>query len=339
MFSGPTPSPNHSRASAGRLCCGAAIGVLALTLIPACKQDAPSAGSTRQADPVALNVGDKSVRLSELQAELDFLRARHSPVATERGAFVGASVERLVALEKARELGLDQDMELRRQWENLLIGRLKQTELDSRIAEVEVSDSEIQEYYQRNLDTYATPAQVHLALLFLKVPRHADDAARAAVAARLEEAKSLALNLPADTRGFGQHAMTFSEDATSRFKGGDIGWVQAGASQPVWPAAVVAAGFGLQDVGSLSEVIATEDGYYLLKKLDSRPAAVRSLEGRFRATLEGTLLKEKRAALEAQLKDDWKAAATVTLHQDVLSGLKFLPVAEQAATESLPPAP
>ena len=80
-----------------------------------------------------MSVGGREIRLSELQAELDFLHQKHNPAAASREAFLESCVERQVALQKARELGLEQDMELRRQWENLLIGRLKQTQLDAKI--------------------------------------------------------------------------------------------------------------------------------------------------------------------------------------------------------------
>ena len=274
-------------------------------------------------DPVAIRVGGREVRLSELQAELDFLRRKHNPAAADRESFLESSIERMVALNKAKDLGIDQDVELRRQWENLLIGNLNQREIDARAAELTVSDDEVQAHYQKNLKAYSSPARIHLALLFLKVPAHADGPAREAVRQRMEEARGKSLDLPAGTRGFGADAMTWSEEATSRFKGGDIGWLEAGAAQSRWPAEVVEAGFALKENGAVSDVIATNDGYYLLKKLDSREPVVRSLEGRLRATLENAILREKRAALETQVTDSWKAAGDVALDEEVLSQLKF----------------
>lgn len=306
-----------------RFCCGASLALAAL-LSSACKREEQVAlQDPDKNDPVAIRVGGRDVRLSELQAELDFLRRKHNPVAADRESFLESSIERMVALSKARELGLDQDIELRRQWENLLIGHLKQHEIDAGAAELTVTDDEVQAHYQQNLKTYSSPARIHLALLFLKVPAHADETAREAVRQRLQEAREKALKLPAGTRGFGAGAMTWSEEATSRFKGGDIGWLEAGATQSRWPAEVVEAGFALKDNGAVSDVITADDGYYLLKKLDSRGAVVRSLEGRLRATLENAILRNKRAALETQVKDSWKAAGNVALDEEVLSQLKF----------------
>lgn len=313
-----------TRSSRGLRYGGAALVAIIAIFCASCKRSEPVAQEAPAGpDPVAIQVGKREVHLSELQAELDFLREKHSPAAADRESFLESAIERLVALDKARELGLDQDIELRRQWENLLIGRLKQTELDAKLKDVSVTDDEIRTYYERNRKTYASPAQIHLALLFLKVPAHADENAREAVRQRMAEARELALKLPAGTRGFGADAMTYSEESTSRFKGGDIGWLQAGVTQSRWPAEVIEAGFALKDHGSVSEVIATDAGYYLLKKLDSRKAVVRSLEGRFRTTLENAILKEKRTALESEVKESWKTDGNVTVHEEVLSQLKF----------------
>ncbi len=330
----------YSVVERARLGLGMSLAAIAL-LLASCKKPEPEAPSESVVpDPVAMKVGEREVRLSELQAEIDYLHQKRNPSALDRDAFLEPCIERLVALEKARELGLDQDMELRRQWENLLIGRLRQTELDAKVRELTVAEEDIRTYYERNIEAYSSPAQIRLALLFLSVPVRSDEAAREAVRRRMEEARESALELPSGSRGFGAQAMTYSEEATSRFKGGDIGWLKAGASSYRWPEAVVEAGFALRDNGTVSEVIAAEEGYYLLKKLDSREAVVRSLDGRMRASLENALLKEKRADMEAQLKSGWKAAAPITLHEEILSELTFPSVSGRpGAAKPFPTAP
>jgi peptidyl-prolyl cis-trans isomerase C len=304
--------------------CALAVGMLLST---SCQKAEPPVVDSRgdADDPVAMKIGKRDVRLSELQAEIEFLRAKRNPAAASREAFLDATIERRVALERALELGLDQDPELRRQWENLLIGRLRSAEIETNLRDNAVTDAEIEDFFKRNQDTYTSPARLNLALLFLAVPQRADDAARADTRKRMEEARAIALELPQATRGFGEHAMTYSEEATSRFKGGDIGWLEAGASAYRWPDEVVKAAFALNDIGDISEVIEAKDGFYLIKKLDAREPVVRSLDGRLRATLENALLKEKRVELEARLKQQWHASHPVTNHEDVLKSLEFAP--------------
>jgi len=322
---------------------------LAIALIAAflpstsCKRTAPAAAPATPAgkqDPVALRIGSREIRLSELQAEIDFLRSKRHPSAAGLDAYLEATIERRVALEKARELGLDQDFELKRQWENLLIGRLRETEIEAKLREAAVTEEEIGEHYQKNLTSYARPAQVHLALLHLTVPDRADDGARQAVRQRLEEARTLALELPEGTRGFGALAMNYSEEATSRFKGGDVGWLEAGATESRWPDEVVQSAFALPNPGDLSDVIAAPDGFYLLMKLDSREAVVRGLEGRLRAAVADSLLREKRSAIEAGLAQAWRDSIDLTVQRTVLDALDFQATADgDSAAEPFPPSP
>lgn len=294
-------------------------------ILASCDKPGQTAGKgpVPSGDPVALKIGKREVKLGELQAELDFLARKNSPMAANRESFVDASVERLVALEQARKLGLDQDIEFKRQCENLLIGRLQEAEVEQKLKSVAVTDEEIREHYEKNIKKYERPAQLRLALMYLKVTGHQDQAARDSVKRRMEEARAKALALPADTPGFGPEAMRYSEEATSRFKGGDVGWLEAGAPAYRWPEPVVKAAFSLKAKGDVSDVIETEDGFYLLKKMDSREPGVRSLDGRFRASLENSILKEKRGGIEAKLKDGWKAGKEITIHDEVLSQLKF----------------
>lgn len=275
------------------------------------------------ADPVAIRIGEREVRMSEVQAEFDSLQANGSPLATDRERFMQNYVERLAALERARTLKLDQDIELKRQAENLLIGRLKQVEIEDKLAAVVVTDEELQAYYQANIKDFSTPAQLRLALLFLEAPQHLSDEARREIRAKMEVGRIRAFELPADVRGFGADAMIYSDEATSRFKGGDVGWLHEGATRYRWPEVVVAAAFDLDQNGALSDVIETQDGFYLLKKLDARAAQVRPLGARVESSLRTRLLREKRAALAQTLKADWEAQSAVELNDEVIAEIDF----------------
>jgi peptidyl-prolyl cis-trans isomerase C len=332
--------PSFQRWQAACLC-GTVFACLPLLTV-SCGRSAPSENSSAEnhADPIALEIGERRIRLSELQSEADHLRAKRNPAAANPDSFLAAAIERFTALEKARELALDQDPELRRQWENLLIGRLRESEIEAKLGEVVVTDDEIRDHFEKNESSFSRPAQVHLALLYLPISPRAGEEDRAAVRQRMEEARALALELAEDERGFGSHAMTHSEEATSRFKGGDIGWLEAGATASRWPDEVVKAGFALKEKGDLSEVFEAGDGIYLLKKVDSREPAVRSLDGRLRSSLEAAILKQKRSTLEADLLESWRASTPVKRHEDVLKTLQFQPFEDSAGeSDSIPTQP
>jgi parvulin-like peptidyl-prolyl isomerase len=117
--------------------------------------------------------------------------------------------------------------------------------------------------------------------------------------------------------------MEYSEEATSRFKGGDIGWMQSGEMSYRWPSSVVQAAFALQSVGDVSPVIETEDGFYLLMKLDSRDTLVRPLDESLRASIRRKLFNQKRTELTQSIQAEWGVDTPVQVNKEALSQLNL----------------
>lgn len=301
-------------------CC--MLGGLTLLLVSACSRKDVTVVDP---DPVVIQVGGQNVRMSELQAQVDYWNSHGSSMPTDKQEFLERYVERLAALEKARELGLDKDLELKHQWENLLIGRLHESILNEKLDSVTVSDEELQTYYENSIKDFSKSAQLRLAMLYLGSNSKMSDVQREALRMRLKEALEMASELPEGTRGFGELAMTYSEEATSRFKGGDVGWLQAGQERYRWPIEVVEAGFDLNEVGDLSSVIETKNGFYLLMKLDGREASVTPLDGRLKDILHTRLINQKRAEVTASVKSTWQQGVPVSFNDDILSKLDFSP--------------
>lgn len=316
--------------SYNRIQATASLAIMALAL-SACGPKEASVDT----DPVAIRVGEREIRLSELQAQVDFSASTGSLVAANEEDFMERYLERQLLLENAYAAGLDQDIELRRQWENLLIGRLKKNALETQLASASVTDDEVEAYYQANIESYTKPAQVRLALLFLENSGKLSGEQQDALRLQLEEARQKARALPEGTRGFGALAMKYSEEATSRFKGGDVGWLQAGRARYRWPDEVVEAAFSLSENGAISPVIETDSGDYVLMRIDARAEAVQTLEGRLIASLQNKILKAKRADLTAQLNHEWAASVDVALQADVIAELKF---PSQTDSEAVPQA-
>lgn len=297
----------------------AGIACLAILAVSCGSKETPAGTS----DPAAaIQVGSQTIQLNDLQADLDDLAKRRNPIAADADTFLSASVERLTALEKAHQLGLHKDRELRRQWENLLIGRLHEQELDKKLADLKVADAEIEGFYQNQKANYTRPAQVQVALLHLDVSKKADQETQNAIRAKLEKARNLAKELSPEVKGFGAIAMEYSEEPTSRFKGGDVGWLQAGSTSR-WPDEVVKAAFALDAVGDISEVIATQEGYYVLRKMDFREPAVQALEGRFRNSVANAVMAQKRETLAKQLKKSWQEDHPAIINEKITKQLQY----------------
>ena len=214
-------------------------------------------------------------------------------------------VDREALLQRARQAGLDRDPAYQREVESLLIRKLQGAQLDPRRESVSVSDAAVKAEYETNAARFARPAQARLAMLFLAADARSSEARKGELRARIEEGRRKFLALaakpqPALVPGFGPLAVEYSDDQVTRHRGGDLGWLEADQHPSRVPAEVAEAGWALAP-GQVSEVIPARDGFYVMLKTDSRPAALTPLES-VQASLRQTLLVRKRNELEEQFR-------------------------------------
>jgi peptidyl-prolyl cis-trans isomerase D len=110
-----------------------------------------------------------------------------------------------------------------------------------------VSDEQAQAYYQENLDKYSTIAQRQLSHILVQ----GDDEAKAQ--AILDE-----LNEGAD---FVELAKAKSEDIGSSEEGGSLGWIEKDVMDPEFEAAA----FAIENVGDTTGLVKSAFGYHIIK--------------------------------------------------------------------------
>ncbi|MCW5556856.1 MAG: hypothetical protein KIT22_03305, partial [Verrucomicrobiae bacterium] len=100
----------------------------------------------------------------------------------------------------------------------------------------------------------------------------------------------------------------------------------------IWPAGVSTAMQALRERGEISPVIATDEGFYLLKLVDWRRGDLPRFE-QVRDRLQQEMTRERALAAEAEIYSRLRAAFPVQVHQQVLDeGLR-------TATAFRPPPP
>jgi peptidyl-prolyl cis-trans isomerase D len=148
-----------------------------------------------------------------------------------------------------------------------------------------VSPQDVQRYYEDNEQQYTTPEQVKASHILLKTEGK-DDAT----------VKKQAEDLLAKVKGgadFAELATKFSEDDGSKVKGGDLGFFPKGQMLPEFDKVA----FSLPP-GQISDLVKSQFGYHIIKVIDKKPAAKRTLD-EVRAQIEDQL-KTQRAQEEAQ---------------------------------------
>jgi hypothetical protein len=256
---------------------------------------------SKQASPTCLaKVGTQEIRADDLRKEAERRRTNHRSIPA-KDVLLDEMVKYEAIVQRARSMGLHEDPQIRRELNNLLVGKFLERELTPRLKAVEVSQEEIKAEYELNIARYQQAAKVRLAMLYVECDPNASEARRQEARGRIEEARRRASAL-ASQNAFGPLAIDYSDDQASRYRGGDLGWLDEASAPTRVPRVVVQSGFELSQ-GQLSEIIETQKGFYLVMKTDSRSQTGTPL-AKVESSLRQTLLGKKRRALEETFRQE-----------------------------------
>ena len=163
-------------------------------------------------------------------------------------------------------------------------------------ADVSVSEEEIEQEYQDNIALYKTTEERRVSHILIEFGDDKD--------AAKEKAESLLAEVEQGA-DFAELAEANSADTFSAENGGDLDFITAGMMDPSFDEAA----FAISNVGETSEVIETEFGYHIIKLTDMKP-------------VETTPLAEVRDEIEAQLLTD-KATDEFFALQSEMANLAF----------------
>lgn len=293
--------------NSGKRCVRAALAVCAVCLASSgCKpKETPAAA----ASPVVAEVGGRKITQADFQAEVARRRANGQPVATAK-ELLSEMIEREAMLVKAEASDVAKSEAFRRDTEGRLLAQWLASTLAKTRDGVTVTDEELKSAYEARKDSTLTSAELtRLAILYRKVSSRAGEDAAAALEKNLAEAveafekdRATATN-NGRLAGFGKIAADYSEDAVTRYRGGDLGWLNVEQGEhPRLPKEVLAAGAAL-DEGKVSGLIRAGDGVYVVMKTGARPAKQMTFQEAV-PMLRRKLLREKQRAVELRFKTE-----------------------------------
>ena len=285
-------------------------------------------------DPnVLAKVGSVEIRIEDFNREMD-LRLKANRTVLSKNELVQEMIQHELLVLKAKQAGLDKDPDFLRAQKNLLASRYKERDLKPQLDFPAIPAAEIEARYQQTIDKYTRPAKARLAIIYAKSDPKMSDEKRAELRQRMNEVRGKARP---DSRGFGALAIEHSEDQPSRYKGGDIGWLDQGRDGYRWPKDVITAGFSLATNGTVSEVIETPVGLYLVARLDWRDGAVTPLND-VQSTIQRQLAGEKRREIEEAFLRKTREGVPVEIRPEALALARTPPIATAKRTEPEPPA-
>lgn len=318
------------------------IGLAALLpalFLSACSRDTP-------VEPVApaplARVGDTVITEDDVAFEYERRREFGRPTG-EPETVLRELVEREMMLQQARQSDLFEDPGVRRDMENQMLVRWLDHALQREKDQVRVSDEELRTYYEDRLEEFARPALSRLAVLYRRLEPGATEETRNERIAALEEARAEYLRDPASAtqggrlQGFGVLSARTSEDAASRYRGGDLGWLEETRAEHRIPERVLRTGFDL-DVGAVSGVLAEDDGVYVVMKTGHRDAQVIPFE-EAAPTLRRRALRDKQEAVERDFMARLYASADIEINEEKAARLPAPPQGAQPYPPDLSPLP
>ena len=261
---------------------------------------------------VVARVGDSIITVGRLSDEINgqspFVRMRYTSL-EQRKRFLMGLVRFEVMAQEARKRKLDQDPEVIRAVKGAMINAMK-VKLRSELVKMkDITDKEIADIYQKNIQRYQQPAQVRVSQLVTKTEAEA----RKMLAAAKKK--------PRDSKHFAQLVTVHSVDLPTRTRQGSLGYFPR--KNDKLPRALVEAAFGIKQMFDLAGPVKLEKGYAVLMLTGSREARNRPLElekGRIRSRLYN--IKQK-MALKDFVKNLHKNAKVKILDEN-LSKVKIM---------------
>ncbi|MGH9727271.1 MAG: peptidyl-prolyl cis-trans isomerase [Candidatus Acidiferrales bacterium] len=179
-------------------------------------------------------------------------------------------------------------------------------DLDQLKKDTKISDADIQSYYQQHLSDYKVENRVHAEQIVFNTLGKTD----AEVALVKQQAQKIA-DQAKHGANFEDLAKKYSEDANTKAKGGDIGWIVAGQTAPAFEKAA----FSLPK-GAVSDVVQTPYSFDIIKVVDKEDAHTKSL-AEVRDSIVTMLTQEKVNDEQSTLADRMAAAVRQSNRQSI----------------------
>ena len=276
---------------------------LCATALFGCQGGSPASGSkpeAKQEGQVLAEVNGGKITTGDFSRELknlpDYLKAM-ADTPQGRKEMLDTMVIRELILQQASKDGVDKGPEIEEKLRDLKKRLIVEAFLKKKVeAESQVSDADLQKFYEQNKDKFKSGAQMKASHILVKTEKEAKD-----ILARIKAGGN-----------FEELAKKSSVDSSAA-KGGDLGWFGQGTMVPAFEKAAM----GLKE-GQVSDVVKSDFGFHIIKLTGKRPAGVRPFE-EVKEQIKGAILPSKQQEIFQKIKEDLKKTAKITIKEDVLN--------------------
>lgn len=226
---------------------------------------------TLQSDPdVVATVAGHQVTRKDLEMALVAKEARKIE---QKGIILQQIIQEESIFQAARAAKFDEDPTVAAAVKQLIVARYRERHLAS--TNVLATDNELEMAYAANQAKFSVAAMVNVSLI------HIHSSPKSVPEKRLEaenKAKELLGKAKAmSMEDYAQLARDHSEDASTRYQGGQTGWMPLAGSTRLDPSLHEAIA-KLKEVGETAPLISVSNGFYIVRLVGLKPSAIRPLK-------------------------------------------------------------
>jgi peptidyl-prolyl cis-trans isomerase C len=192
-------------------------------------------------------------------------------------------------------------------------------EFETRVKPEDVTDAEMQAFYNEHTAEYNKPEEVRVSAIIVKDKASADKAANEAKGPK-----------GADNKGFRDLVNQYSQDDESKQRGGDLRYFAADSKD--MPAEVVKAAFQLQKTGDVAGPVKAGDKYYILKQTGRRKAIAKTFD-EVKKQIQNRIYRDKRTKAMEDFVNNLRGQAKIELFEDRLGKVRI----DTSAPAPMPP--
>jgi len=276
----------------------------------------------KASNPVVATVGNEKIHVDDFKKYLDTGPTRRFGRISER-AVKSRLNEMLTAkalYQEAMHLKLDQDPEVQRRIRQIIVRKLLEENVDKPIREKEITEQDLQAYFNEHKNIFSRPEQVRVADIFISVPEGADKKER-------KEKKELVEKILAEVRKEKNERFAFARlvrkysDRPRQYRKGDTGFFDKDGKPMGIDKALVEAAFKLKETGQVADtVIETDDGFHVIMLIGRRSAIRRDLK-ELAPMLKRRIRREELQKRRKEFIEEVKEKSHIKVNEQVLAEL------------------
>jgi peptidyl-prolyl cis-trans isomerase C len=267
-----------------------------------------------QDDKIVAKIGDKNISLSDFNKILGYFDPDKQKLIESntqlKEALLNQIIQTMVVSDFAKKEGYDKKPEVKDLLDFFKDNFLANEYLKKEVAgKATISEDELKAYYDKNPDEFKTPEMVRARHILIMVDKSATEEDKKKAKQKAEDILKKALA----GDDFAKLASEFSDDTSSKSRGGDLGFFPRGMMVKSFEDAA----FSLKP-GEISGIVESQFGYHIIKLEEKKEPGIESFEN-VKDTIKQKLLQTQMKTKIKEFIDNKIKEAGVETHPELLT--------------------